>query len=151
MLKTLPSFLEEIIPNCYHVPLDRGVIIYLCIYGGCNIITLLEPNSSQTVWSTHYQPQASCDTFHDLGKHDMISTVSETFQMMPISPFCFSGNLYLLIQWLKTKEKIHTRISTNEGGVRDKTLNFGFFVFGRVGLLPKTLLFLEIKLLHYWK
>jgi len=76
-------------------------------------ITLLQPNSNQTVWSTHYKPHDSCTTFHDLGRHDMISTVSETFQMMPISPFCFSEALfYLLIQWLKTHTHTHTHTQT---------------------------------------
>lgn len=88
-----PRCLRRDNSQLYNVPLGRGAIIYLCIYSGFNIITFLQPNSSQTVWSTHYKHQASCITFYDLGTCDMISIVSETFQMTPISPFCLSGNL----------------------------------------------------------
>lgn len=104
---TLPNLLEEITPNCV---MSLWIEVSYSIYApmvALNIITLLQPNSTQRVWYIHYKPQAPCATFLDLGKHDMNSTVSQTFQMMPILPFCFSGALLcLLIQRpKKTKTK----------------------------------------------
>lgn len=105
---------------------------------------LFQPNSGQTVWSTHYKPQSFCTTFHALGKCDMIPPVSQTIYTMPTSPVCLSGELLPA----SSSEPKNTMLSTNKECVGNKRLNLGSFIFGRLGLLPKKLLFLEIKLFY---
>lgn len=74
----------------------------------------------------------------------MIPPVSQTIYTMPTSPVCLSGELLPA----SSSEPKNTMLSTNKECVGNKRLNLGSFIFGRLGLLQKKLLFLEIKLFY---